>query len=224
MAIIQSGVTTDLLTVDPGTKAARFTPKPTEYGALGHYKWGGFSGVVAAALGTNSEILQFRWTHASNLALITKVKISACVSTTFFAAGVPVQIDLRKATGWSVAGSGGTRVTLGSDGKARTALMGSSLVAASDIGISSTGALTAGTKTLETNSMAAIMAPGPISASLNGQIIAAGTILWEPDTGDGEHPLLLATNEGFVIRSVAVPGSGTWMFAVYINWTEVTAY
>jgi hypothetical protein len=224
MAIIQSGVTTDLLTVDPGTKAARVTPKPTEYGALGHYKWGGITGVLPAALAANSEIFQFRWANASNLALITKVRISACVSTTFFAAGVPVQIDLRKANSWTVAGTGGPGVTPAGDLKARTSGMGNTLLVAGDMRIATTAALGTGTKTLESNSMATLVAPGPLTASLNGQIIAPGTTLWEPDTGDGEHPLLLGTNEGFVIRSVAVPATGTWMAAIYINWTELTSY
>lgn len=223
MAIIQSGVTTDLLTVDPTTKAARTTPKPTEYSTLGHYKWGGFTGILPAALAANSEIYQFRWSNASNLALITKVRISACVTTTFFAAGVPVQIDLIKSTSWSVAGTLGAAPTFAATCKARSG-MGNSLIVAGDMRIATTAALGAGTKTLEANSMAAIVAPGPITASLNGQIIPPGTILWEPDTGDGEHPLLLATNEGFSIRSVAVPATGTWEAAIYVNWTELTAY
>ena len=102
--------------------------------------------------------------------------------------------------------------------------MGSSLFVAGDIRIATTAALGAGTKTLESNSMASIVAPGPITASLNGQIIAPGTVLFEPDQGDGEHPLLLAQNEGFVIRSVAVPATGTWRFSVYMVWTELAAF
>lgn len=211
---------------DVGVAAAlplHVTPKHIPYGALGHYKYGGFTGILPAALAANSEIFQFRWSDATRFALITKIMISACVSTTFFAAGVPVQIDMVKAISWTVAGSGGTRSTPAALHKARTT-MGSSLVATSDIGIASTAALTAGTKTLEGESMAAIVAPGPITASLNGQIIAPGTILWEPDLANGEHPLLLAQNEGFVIRSVAVPATGTWQFAATINWAEVTTY
>ena len=197
--------------------------KPHEVGALGHYTYGGLTGVLPAALGANSEIFQFRWSDATRLCLINELRISACVSTTFFAAGVPVQIDLVKATAWTVAGSGGTRVSPAALLKKRTS-MGSSLVAASDIGIATTGALTAGTKTLETVSLSAIVAPGPITASLNGQIIAAGTLMFKEDVAHGEHPLVLAQNEGFVVRSVAVPITGTWMAAIAVDWTEVAAY
>jgi hypothetical protein len=212
--------------VDSGVAAAapmHVANKPIPYGALGHYRYGGFTGIIAAGLAANSEIFQFRWTDATRICLILKVKISAVVSTTFFAAGVPVQIDLVKATSWTVAGSGGTRPTITTLMKSR-ASMGSSLVASSDIGIATTAALTAGTKTLEATSMHAIVAPGPITASLNGQIIAPGTVMIEPDQADGEHPLTLVTNEGFVIRSVAVPATGTWTAAVSVVWCEVTAF
>lgn len=204
-------------------RALRNTPRPVDHGALGAYVWGGLSGIIPAALAANSELYQFRWTDVSKLAIIRKIRISACVTTTFFAAGVPVQIDLVKAVSWSAQGTGGTGITPSATMKRRTS-MGSSLLAAGDMRIATTAALGAGTKTLEGNSLTAILAPGPITASLNGQIIAPGTILWQAEVGDGEHPLVLAQNEGFVIRSVAVPATGTWQIAVTVDWAEVTAY
>lgn len=224
MAVIEGGTSGSLTEV--GAAAAlplHTTEKPVPYGTLGHYKLGVFTGILPAALGANSEIFQFRWVDATRIALILKVKVSAVVSTTFFAAGVPVQIDILKATGWSAQGTGGTGITLNATGKARTS-MGSSLVASGDIRIATTAALGAGTKTLEGNSMGAIAAAGPITASLNGTIIPPGTVLWEPDLGDGEHPLALVQNEGFAIRSVAVPATGTWTAAVQVQWAEVSAF
>lgn len=204
-------------------RAGRTTLRPPDHGSLGSYGYGGFTGVLPAALAANSEIFQFRWTDATRLCIINEVKISAVVSTTFFAAGVPVQVDLVKVTGWSAAGSGGTRPTITTLMKKRSS-MGSSLVAASDIGIATTAALTAGTKTLEATSMASLAGAGPITASLNGQIFAPGTILFRPEVADGQHPLSLVQNEGFVIRSVAVPATGTWLAAITIDWTELAAY
>ena len=210
--------------VDGSTfRAQRITPRPTEYGALGHFAYGGISGILPAALAANSEIFQFRWSDATRLCVIHEIKIAAVVSTTFFAAGVPVQIDLVQATGWSAAGTGGTRVTPAALLKKRRS-MGSTLVAASDIAIATTAALGAGTKTLEGASIATLVAPGPITASLNGQIIAPGTILFRAEAGDAQHPLVLAQNEGFVIRSVAVPATGTWTAAVSSDWAAVDAY
>lgn len=217
----QGGVVSD---VDGTTfRALRVTPRPVDHGSLGAYCWGGFSGIIPAALGANSEIFQFRWTDATRFAVIRKIRISAAVSTTFFAAGVPIQLDVVKSTAWSAQGTGGTGVTPAATLKRRTS-MGSTLLAAGDMRIATTAALGAGTKTLEANSLVSIIAPGPITASLNGQIIAPGTILWQAEVGDGEHPLVLVQNEGFVIRSVAVPATGTWMAAINVDWAEVSAY
>lgn len=196
---------------------------PLDYGSLGQYSYGGISGVIPAALAANSEIFQFRWTDATRLCSILEVVISACVSTTFFAAGVPVQIDLVKATGWSAAGTGGTRLTPAALLKLRTS-MGSTLVAASDIAIATTAALGAGTKTLETLALRTLVAPGPITASLNGLIIPPGTSMFRGEISDGQHPLVLAQNEGFVIRSVAVPATGTWTVSISVTWAELTAF
>jgi len=204
-------------------RALNINAKPVDCGALGAYTYGGLTGIIPAAFGANSEIFQFRWTNATNLAVIRKIRISACVTTTFFAAGVPVQIDLVKATAWSVQGTLGTALSPAALLKRRTS-MGSSLVASGDIRIATTAALGAGTKTLEGLSLSTLVAPGPITASLNGGIIAPGTILWQAEVGDGEHPLVLVQNEGFVIRSVAVPASGTWQVAINVDWAEVGSY
>ena len=210
--------------VDGSTfRSVRVVAKPLEYGSLGHYRYGGFTGILPAALAANSEVFQFQWTDATRFAVIEEINISACVSTTFFVAGVPVQVDLIKSTAWTGAGTGGTAVAISTNNKMRTS-MGASLGASAMIRIATTAALGAGTKTLEGVSMAAIAAPGPITASLNGQIIAPGTQLFSPDASSGEHPLVLAQNEGFSIRSVAVPGTGTWTMSINIRWAEVTAY
>jgi hypothetical protein len=196
---------------------------PVDSGAFGAYSFGGFSGILPAALAANSEIFQFRWVDVSRFAIVRRVRISASVSTTFFAAGVPLQLTLVKATGWTVAGTGGTAITLAATVKKRTS-MGSSLLAAGDMRIATTAALGAGTKTLEANAMGSILAGGPITGSLNGTIIAPGTIMFECEVGHGDHPLVLAQNEGFSIRSVAVPATGTWQIGVDVDWAETDTY
>lgn len=224
MAIQLQGNGGTIAEVDGTTfRAQRATLRPTDHGALGSYSYGGFTGILPAALGANSEIFQFRWADATRICLINQIRISACVTTTFFAAGVPVQIDLIKSTGWSAAGTGGTGLTPAALLKKRTS-MGSTLIAAGDVRIATTAALGAGTKTLETLALSTLIAPGPITASLNGMIIAPGTALHESDVGNGEHPIALVQNEGISIRSVAVPATGTWMASIMIDWTEVTAY
>lgn len=223
MALQLQGANGTIMQVGVEHQAARAELRPIDASGLGHYHYAGFTGILPAALAANSEIFQFRWADATRFAVIRKVKISACVTTTFFAAGVPVQVDLIRSTGWTVAGTGGTAITPAALLKKRTS-MASSLLASGDARIATTAALGAGTKTLDTYSAAAIAAPGPITASLNGQIIPPGTILWQSEIGDGEYPLVLAQNEGLSIRSVAVPATGTWQATIDIQWAEVSAY
>lgn len=208
------------LGVDSKHFAARVSGRPQEVGTKGAYALGCTTGVIAAALGANSEIFQFRWT-STNFCLLRSIQVSATVSTTFFAAGVPVQLEGRVARTWSADGTGGTALVFSTanTNKKRTDFALSSL---SDTGVrvSTTAALGAGTKTLDTNAFANIAAPGPITASLNGQIIAPGTLLWQRNTHD-EYPFLFEQNEGFVIRSVAVPATGTWTAAFIIEWAEL---
>lgn len=181
------------------------------------------TGIIPAALAANSELFQFRNASSTKLARINRITLSAAVTTTFFAAGVPVELALFKSTGWSGAGTLGTAVAPAALLKRRTR-MDSSVIASGDIRIATTAALGAGTKTLETLSLATVLAAGPITASLDGQFIAPGTVLWQCYAGDDEHPLILGTNEGLSIVSVAVPGTGTWRLGVNVDWGEVAAY
>lgn len=203
--------------------ALRTENRPLDASGLGQYAYGGITGIIPAALAANSEIFQFRWVDATRFAVIHRIVISATVSTTMFAAGVPVQIDLVKSTAWTAQGTGGTGVSPAALLKKRTS-MASSLVASGDLRIATTAALGAGTKTLETVSLATLVAPGPITGALNGQIIPPGTPLFEANPARGEYPIVLTTNEGFSIRSVAVPATGTWTASVSIQWSEVSAY
>lgn len=206
--------------VEAGSRRLRVVPGPMDHGARGAYSASFITGILGAALGANSEIFQFRFVHASYFALVRSIKLSASVSTTFFAAGVPVQIEGRSARAWTAVGTGGTGITFaGNDAKKRTDF-GSTVLAANDVRIATTAALGAGTKTLDGTAFASIVAGGPITASLNGTIFAPHTILYQRDTSE-EYPLLYENQEGFVIRSVAVPATGTWTASVTIEWSEI---
>lgn len=217
MAVIEGGVTTSLLEVDTQHLAARVTQRPQDYGARGSYSFGSVTGVLPAALGANSEVVQFRFVHASFLCLIRSIRISASVSTTAFAAGVPIGVELRLATGWSGQGTGNNGITFGADDAKKRYSMASTVMGAGDLRVAATAALGAGTKTLQ----------GQASAYVTGQpgtavstFIPANTPLWERNTAD-EYPMVFANQQGFVIRSVEVPATGTWKLSVNIEWTEI---
>lgn len=210
-----------IMAVDAYNFANRVSIRPMPFGSRGGYSIALTTGILPAALAANSEIFQFRWVDGSGrIAILRRIGISAVVSTTFFAAGVPVQIDARDARAWTAQGTLGTGITFAANDQKKRTNFGTSLLAAGDVRIATTAALGAGTKTLDGNAFAAIAAPGPITASLNGMIIAPNTTLWTPNQAS-EYPRVYANQEGFVVRSVAVPATGTWTATVTVDWDEI---
>lgn len=197
---------------------------PYNYNDKGVYAYAPVTGIIGAGISAASEILQFRWNPADTglLAVIQKVTVSAAVSTTYFAAGVPLMLELVKSTAWSAAGTGGASPTTAALLKRKTSMASTAMVAG-DLRIATTAALGAGTKTLETYAQGNVISGAPITSSLSGQIFAPGTPLLWPDVASGEHPLVLAATEGFSVR-VTAPGTGTWTAAFQIEWAETLQY
>ena len=204
-------------------RAQRVTSRPIDYGALGFYRISMTSGTMAAALAANSEIFQFRWPDATRFAVVYRIAMSAGLNAAATAAGL-VSFRSTIARAWTAAGSGGTRATMtGNNQKLRTS-MGTSLV--NDIGISTTAALTAGTKTLDAQDIAGVatgIGTAAITAAIDMPIIGPTDLLNIESPSD--HPLVFAQNEGYVIRiGATMPATMTWHFAVVSSWAEVAAY
>lgn len=207
-------------------RALRITTRPINYGSLGVYRLGMTTGTMAAGLANDAEIFQWRWPDATNLGIVYKVTISVgqqLASTGALALGFNMAI----ARSWSAAGSGGLRAVLtGNICKLRTS-MGTSLV--NDAGISTTGALTAGTKTIDH----ATSNIGAVSFGVGtGAITVTTTMNLLPDTDlfnalDGSaHPIVFVQNEGFIIRNkpVSWPATVTWCASVNATWAEAAAF
>jgi hypothetical protein len=209
------------LAVDPTQFAARVSGRPMELGTRGSYALAWESGIMAAGLGGNSEIFQMRWVDASRFCLIRSIIFNASRNTTAFATGV-ASFRLNVARSWSADGGAGAAVVFSTNNtnKRRTDFP---LSLFSDTGVrgSQTAALTAGTKTLDTNPIAAMNAfisTGATSVP-DPYIIPPGAVLWQRNTHD-EYPILLEQNEGIVIRAT-VPATGTWQFSVNVEWAEL---
>ncbi len=194
----------------------------TDYG---QYGVSAKSGIIAAGIANDSELFQFRWNpaNANSKARVRRVSVSAGVSTTYFAAGIPLLLELMKCSGWSVAGSGGTAVDPGAANRRGPSTMKATEVVAGDMRIASTAGLTAGTKTILTPAVNQLVSGAPITSSLSGQIFPARTPLFEANVAEGEHPLELAATEGLIIRTRA-PATGTWEFQVSVEWDEATSF
>lgn len=189
---------------------------PVTAGLTGSYAKGLASGTMAAGLAANAPVFSLRY-GGTGFAVIKRVTVSAGNAGTAFAAGV-ANFSLYDARAFTASDSGGTAATLtGNNGKLKTSF---ATTAVSDIRISSTATLTAGTRTLDTDPLGAVVVP--ISTTASSVMASSGTVLMDPKNA-GDYPLVLATNEGFVIQAT-VPATGTWSFSVFVEWDEYQVY
>lgn len=211
------GVTTaNTAEVEAATKAMRITPRPEDYGALGIYSVAGVSGIMAAGITQSSVIWSFRWGSGTATALIKRIVFSAAVDTVAFTIGI-AWWNLHFVQSFTASDSGGTSLLpSGNMNKLRTLGMGTSLL--TDARISSTAALTAGTRYVSQDALSGLMCGVPATA---------GVLLTPPktlvDSRPGEFPIVLQQNEGLVLKTT-VPLTGTWKFAVKVDWTEIAPY
>lgn len=191
---------------------------PIDYGQGGMYQHCAKSGVIAAGIANNSPIYSFYWSAPSPsipVALINRIRLNAW-SVVAFTSG-NVTFDVYRFTNMVTPDTGGTQANLYLANYLRTGMASSEAT----IMYSNTGALTVGTRTLD-------------AAPLDSQTVVAPQTVNTPFTGtrmtlfekvQGEHPLFLVQNEGFVVQvTVPSPGVGTWQFAVTTEWNEISNY
>lgn len=188
------------------------TPYPVDYGIGGCYHAVFKSGIMAAGLAANSPILAFRNTSPSMNALIRHIKFNAWTLGTGFAAGLAT-MELYIAKSFTAMDTGGNTGTT-SAAKLATSMGGSSAA----VQWATTGALTAGTRTLNTYPLEAenVSAPTTAYTPFTTNPLRADLL----DKNGGDHPVLLAQNEGLVLQAT-VPGTGLWSWAARIVWDEV---
>lgn len=207
-----AGAAANVAEVEANHRALRTQQRPIDVGTLGSYRKAMLSGTIAAGLAGDSPLFSFRYSGA-NLCIPRKVIVSAG-DLVGFTAGF-FNLSLMAARSFSASDSGGTAGAItGNNGKLR-ASMGTTGVG--DIRMATTGALTPGTRTLDTD---------PIGTFSTSVITTAGLApLPNPvdllDRAPDEWPLILAQNEGFVIHAT-VPATGTWKLGVMVAWDEVT--
>jgi len=214
-------------------KGLHVTNKPHDYGALGHYRAILTTGTIAAGMAANGELVQMRWVDATRFCVIQQVTVLEFRNiTTAFAVGV-YQFNVIRSTVWSADGSGGGAISVADPQlQLRAATMGASLFS-TGFRLATTAALGAGTKTLDTLAMGACFGNVGSTPAIAEYFIpkgggASGTggpgvDVIAPDVGNGEHPIVLAQNEGISIRGT-VPATGTWIASFLVKWCEVTAF
>jgi len=201
---------------------------PLAVGAGGAYRLSMLSGIIPASVGLDSELFQFRYvTAASRVCLVHGVSVAAAFITAPAVSTTTVQLDLgmRIARSWSADGSGGTAATLSGDNQQlRTAHTASEVTSAR---MATTAALGAGTKTEDTNDIG--LAVGGVyfdlaAADISNVLVPKTQLLGDFEAGMA-FPVVLADQEGFVIRTASTPpATMTWELAVDVIWSEVDSF
>jgi hypothetical protein len=233
MAVIE-GVVGGLAEVgEASASALHVASKPIPYGALGHYRIHTMTGTLAATLaagtGTAGHVFAFRWGDATRLCVITKFRTRFLPLTLFTAATLTdhTSFDAFIVRSYTASHASGTTLTpTGNNAKMRTS-MGTSLV--TDARISTTAALTAGTHTFDAFPFAQSLRKGnrvnPVAATEEVIMPTMDGMDMDYDMGAGDHPIVLAQNEGIVIRNRTVwPAAGTGILSVLICWAEVNSF
>ena len=220
MAVNVAGNGGTVAEVDGNTfRALRTTPRPIDYGTLGHYRFAQSISLLATQA-VNGTLLSFRWGDATRLCVIGKIKLSL-MQTTAATATIMPDYQVYIARSFTVSDSAGGALTItGNNMKKRTS-MGTTLV--TDLRVSSAAAgLTLGTRTLD----AAPILEMPTNSTITTPNPTLYTAELDIGAGDGNHPVVLAQNEGIIVRgpTVVFGAAGTANLIVEMSWAEVTAY
>src|SRR5262245_49644669 len=201
---------------------------PFPVGAGGAYRINMISGTIAASLGANSELFQFRYvTAVARVALIHGVTVSAAMIVAPAVGTTPVNMQLvgKIARAWTADGTGGTAATLTTNNqKLRTSQATSEVVSAR---MATTAALGAGTKTFDAQNFGGVT--GGVYFDLaagdaDGTLIRQTNLLGE-FAGSLGFPLVLANQEGFsVLSGLVMPATLTWNLSVNVLWSEVDSF
>lgn len=224
MALIQSGVSgSTLMTVDPTYAAARVSPRPIEQ--LGTYlvsaRTGNYTGV-----GANTPMFSMRFVAGSagtaQIAIIQRITMN-WILTTAFSTAQEVAFGAYVARSFSASDSAGTQIVVsGNNQKNRTSAQTSQIATNGDMRISSTAALTAGTRTLDSQAFGIAQSWCGSTLLTTGVYLPQQITLYEEFPGD--TPLILQSNEGIVINNlVAFGATGVIVASVNIEWTESAA-
>lgn len=182
---------------------------------------------IAAATSTAGQLFNFR-NPSSTVKCFVKYIGAKFILTTAYTTAQETGCDLILAHSFSVNGTNGTAVDVGSTvantGKLLTGMATSALTAGC-VRVATSAVITTGTHTLDANPIAilsdwsgAIGATVPTTSS--GSRSGYGT-LWDCNASTHQAPIILGQNEGFLIRNLVLMGAtgvGRWDFRV--EWDE----
>jgi hypothetical protein len=222
MAVIEGGSSAELLGVGLETAApAHVTAKPVPYGSVGHYRVT-HRFVVANSQAATSRVFEIRNTHATNLVIPLRLRIS-WLQTGAHTAAIEDSMDVYYASSFSaVDNTNASTITP----RPLRASMGATSAAIR--GVTSTGVaagMTGGTVTLDANGPTAQLGLWLLAAQPTAGAAPRAEMDYVFRMGDGEHPFVLVQNEGIVVANRVLLGAAA-ASTVYIDlsYAEVTLF
>lgn len=187
-----------------------------------------------AGLAANKELMSMRWGDATRLCVILKVSVNVVTTVAASAAGL-TERQLVIARSWTVSDTNGTAVSFTGNNQKRRTSMGSSLVTDMRFG----SAITAGTRTLDALPVSTAVAWSPVqmtgmtiggvggvaTSAANAVAGGVGGVTLLDATNGTENPIVLAQNEGIIVRlGAAQPTGSTQQTIINVTWAEVNKY
>lgn len=164
--------------------------------------------VVAA----DGPVWSMQWTSTSLICVVKSILISIGVTTAYTTAQV-TRYGLYFARAFTVADTGGAAATLTTNnGKLDTRYPTTALA---DLRMCTTGAITAGTRTLDAQSLR-------VAQFTTNALASVSDDEWQFGLTPSRQELILRQNEGLVINNLTLMGAaGVVLLAVTVEWAEV---
>lgn len=208
--------------VGVGAEAAaglHMIPKPIAHGALGHYR-SCVRFTLATSQNANSRLWEVRNTHATNLIIPTRLRVTILMAGTVTTA-YRLELDLFRLTGFSVVDTTGTVTPTVSPKRGNMATApGAAAIRHVTVAGAAAG-MTGGTMTKDGGS-AAMHEAWAATAAATSLPVPAELL----DDVNGTHPLVFVQNEGMELENI-VAGSATANVVdvvVDFSWAEVSAF
>lgn len=221
MAVLEGGVSAALAGVGAESQSAlHMQGKPIAVGALGHYRTSHRCGLVASQA-ANSRLFELSNTHATNIIVVTRIRMSL-IQTAAETVAIENSIDVYRCTGFSAVDTVNTVTPVASKLRTTFAAAGANIRGVTVAGAAA--GMTGGTLTKDTAALMHLplwlLALVPTASP-----VPTNTYDWGSQTTHGESPLILVQNEGFIIENRVVLGAAAGA-SVYIDieWAETTAY
>ncbi len=200
---------------------------------LGHYAVSQRSGTIAATIGAAGHLASVRWADATRLMVLQRIKVGISILSAVTTA-IEFTMQAVVVRGFSVdftTASTAISMTGVTNTNKMRASMGASLLGAVGPRVCTTTVMSGQTLTADAAPFAMTIFPALYASTSTGTAVALPAGAASPMmtlyewTALGQHPVVLAANEGVVLQPVsACVGSGTFALYTQWEWSEVAVF